>query len=477
MGNDHLYQWEFDRGEESLAIETPGPLTVDESHVSVGLGVAGVGIIYGAEPVLQPHLDSGALQLVLGEWVSVGSGFHIYYSSRRQVPTELRTEGLPYASKKWERRSGIPSQSSNRISKAREHALLADISYQLKLWLPAGSSRLTQTPGHSRGKKMDPKVKVSLASIMAVSLLSPAPVAAQSLGDILGGRNRTQNIPIIGDNPLGPLTEQLFTALGARGAKDGTCSSSAAVGSALGGTIFSDSDAGRTIGAIAGGVAGQQVCKVRIKEVRREDTADVSAATQDLLESDEANSTTITTNNGRRERTYTIETSERVEREMEQSISLLEEVDAPEARSRVVSGFYTVNVRNTLNLRAGPSTSSAITGYFKGGDIVQVMSISPDGEWALLGSAGIGVGYVSTAYIEKAPQGTQLAAVALPRKHEAASTPRPSPGQPSQSAGSPAEPRIKEVNQVVVAPCKSTRINNRNSDSACNSASGGLIWS
>jgi DNA-binding transcriptional LysR family regulator len=90
LGNEQLYQWEFERGGEAIAIATPGPLTVDESHAVIGFGLSGVGIIYGAEPVLRRYLDSGALRLVLGDWASIGSGFHVYYSGRRQLPTGLR---------------------------------------------------------------------------------------------------------------------------------------------------------------------------------------------------------------------------------------------------------------------------------------------------------------------------------------------------------------------------------------------------
>ncbi|HZK88630.1 MAG TPA: LysR family transcriptional regulator [Stellaceae bacterium] len=90
LGNEQLYQWEFERGGEAIAIATPGPLTVDESHAVIGFGLSGVGIIYGAEPVLRRYLDSGVLRLVLGDWASIGSGFHVYYSGRRQLPTGLR---------------------------------------------------------------------------------------------------------------------------------------------------------------------------------------------------------------------------------------------------------------------------------------------------------------------------------------------------------------------------------------------------
>lgn len=90
LGNDQLYQWEFERGEEALALTMPGPLTVDASHAAVGLGLNGVGIIYAAEPILRPHLEMGALVMVLPDWSPLGSGFHAYYSGRRQVPTALR---------------------------------------------------------------------------------------------------------------------------------------------------------------------------------------------------------------------------------------------------------------------------------------------------------------------------------------------------------------------------------------------------
>ncbi|MEI9419300.1 LysR family transcriptional regulator [Mesorhizobium sp. Cs1321R2N1] len=90
LGNDELYDWEFERGGEKVAIATPGPLIVDASHSSVGLGLSGVGIIYGSEPALRPHLEAGALRVVLGDWAAISGGFHAYYSGRRQVPTALR---------------------------------------------------------------------------------------------------------------------------------------------------------------------------------------------------------------------------------------------------------------------------------------------------------------------------------------------------------------------------------------------------
>lgn len=90
LGNDQLYQWEFEQGDDLVEVNTPGQVTVDESHAAVGLGLRGVGVIYGAEPVLRPHLESGQLRVILDDWAPMGAGFHAYYPGRRQVPTALR---------------------------------------------------------------------------------------------------------------------------------------------------------------------------------------------------------------------------------------------------------------------------------------------------------------------------------------------------------------------------------------------------
>jgi DNA-binding transcriptional LysR family regulator len=90
LGNEQLYEWEFERGEEKVSIAAPGPLVVDASHASLGLGLAGIGIIYGSEPALRPYVDTGELVVVLRDWAAVSGGFHAYYSGRRQVPTALR---------------------------------------------------------------------------------------------------------------------------------------------------------------------------------------------------------------------------------------------------------------------------------------------------------------------------------------------------------------------------------------------------
>lgn len=90
LGNDALFRWEFERAGSELAIDVPSPVVVDASHSVIGFGRLGVGIVCGAEPVLQPHFREGALVPLLEDWASTSEGFCMYYSSRRQVPTALR---------------------------------------------------------------------------------------------------------------------------------------------------------------------------------------------------------------------------------------------------------------------------------------------------------------------------------------------------------------------------------------------------
>lgn len=90
LGNDQVYQWEFERRGVEVAVTTPGPLTVDATHAALAFGLSGTGIVYATAPVLRPHLDSGALTPVLADWSTTGSGFHVYYSGRRHLPTGLR---------------------------------------------------------------------------------------------------------------------------------------------------------------------------------------------------------------------------------------------------------------------------------------------------------------------------------------------------------------------------------------------------
>jgi DNA-binding transcriptional LysR family regulator len=90
IGDDRLYRWEFERGEEQLEVNAPGSLIVDEGTVGLAAVRDGAGLMYVSEPLVREQLRNGELRTVLDEWAPLGPGFHIYYSGRRQMPAALR---------------------------------------------------------------------------------------------------------------------------------------------------------------------------------------------------------------------------------------------------------------------------------------------------------------------------------------------------------------------------------------------------
>ena len=90
LGDDRIYRWDFERGGEALALDVPGAITIDDTPFVISLATAGAGLAYLPEPYVTPLVAQGALRVVLEEWSSTGPGFHVYYPSRRQLPTGLR---------------------------------------------------------------------------------------------------------------------------------------------------------------------------------------------------------------------------------------------------------------------------------------------------------------------------------------------------------------------------------------------------
>ncbi|WP_068875900.1 MULTISPECIES: LysR family transcriptional regulator [unclassified Phenylobacterium] len=90
IGDDRIYRWEFERGEEQLEIDVPGSIVVDQAEVGLVAVKRGAGLIYAPEPAVTRAVEAGELQIVLEEWAPVGGGLHLYYPSRRQAPIGLK---------------------------------------------------------------------------------------------------------------------------------------------------------------------------------------------------------------------------------------------------------------------------------------------------------------------------------------------------------------------------------------------------
>ena len=82
---NRIYAWEFERDGQALEVQAPGPLTFNEPELMLQAALDGLGVAYLLEHEVQTHLDGGRLARRLDNWTPPFPGFHIYYSSRRQM--------------------------------------------------------------------------------------------------------------------------------------------------------------------------------------------------------------------------------------------------------------------------------------------------------------------------------------------------------------------------------------------------------
>ncbi|MEP9373499.1 LysR family transcriptional regulator [Mesorhizobium sp. KR1-2] len=90
MASGKLYRWEFERRGETMLIDVPGALTLDESSLMVEAALAGVGLTYLAEPVVAEHIAAGRLMALLEDWTPPYPGPCLYFAGRRHIPSRLR---------------------------------------------------------------------------------------------------------------------------------------------------------------------------------------------------------------------------------------------------------------------------------------------------------------------------------------------------------------------------------------------------
>ena len=84
------YRWEFERRGETLALDVPGILTLDDNDLLAEAAADGQGIAYLPEHFAQPFLREGKLRTVLDEWCPPIDGLALYYPQNRHMPSALR---------------------------------------------------------------------------------------------------------------------------------------------------------------------------------------------------------------------------------------------------------------------------------------------------------------------------------------------------------------------------------------------------
>jgi DNA-binding transcriptional LysR family regulator len=85
-----LLPWLFVNGQERTAIAVEGNLTVNDADVWLRCVLDGLGIGYLPEPMVAPHIASGALRNLFEDWSGERSGVFLYHPSRGQPASPLQ---------------------------------------------------------------------------------------------------------------------------------------------------------------------------------------------------------------------------------------------------------------------------------------------------------------------------------------------------------------------------------------------------
>jgi DNA-binding transcriptional LysR family regulator len=79
-----LYAWEFEKGTREMRVRVEGQPVFNATAQMLNAALAGFGLAYVPEDLVQKHLAKGGLIRVLADWCPAFSGYHLYYPSRRQ---------------------------------------------------------------------------------------------------------------------------------------------------------------------------------------------------------------------------------------------------------------------------------------------------------------------------------------------------------------------------------------------------------
>ena len=219
------------------------------------------------------------------------------------------------------------------------------------------------------------KISLVLATavLTASSLAAPAPALAQS-------------------RPLGGL----FSCEGSGNKQEGGALIGAAAGALLGRSLAkNEKTLGTLLGAAAGAAAGSYIgCRMQST-----DAALAEQATKKALETGVAQTWyNKRTGNSGRVNVLSSSYGPPIDSRNLRFASGVQSLPSYEA----AGGAYVAS--GSTNLRAGPSTRSAVTGKLAAGESFDALGLVPAGGWVLVGRGGEAVGYASASLIRPTSQ-------------------------------------------------------------------------
>jgi DNA-binding transcriptional LysR family regulator len=85
-----VYRWEFERDGRGFSIDPPGKIAVNDSALMHSLALAGVGLIYASDLIVEHELGDGRLERVLERYLPKTPGLFLYFPARSQMQPKLR---------------------------------------------------------------------------------------------------------------------------------------------------------------------------------------------------------------------------------------------------------------------------------------------------------------------------------------------------------------------------------------------------
>jgi len=89
-GTGTFAAWKFERRGQKQEVAVSGRIACNEGSLIQNMALAGHGLLYLPEPALVPHLESGALEVVLQDYAVLISGFFLYFPRRTGLQPKLR---------------------------------------------------------------------------------------------------------------------------------------------------------------------------------------------------------------------------------------------------------------------------------------------------------------------------------------------------------------------------------------------------
>jgi DNA-binding transcriptional LysR family regulator len=85
-----IYRWGFMRQGETLSLDVPGALTLDEPTLMLQAAIEGAGLGYLSDAAVEPAVADGHLVRALQDWMPAPSQLSLYYPGHRHVSAALR---------------------------------------------------------------------------------------------------------------------------------------------------------------------------------------------------------------------------------------------------------------------------------------------------------------------------------------------------------------------------------------------------